>query len=167
MTSILQALEQQLLSLKSVIEKMSPEAYSCSCDWLSKSTVGEHSRHVIELVQCLVNGYKEGVVCYDKRKREKEIETNNEYASAIITGLLPLLHKPDKELTMETSFDKNGTDNIFVKTTYKREMIYNIEHAVHHLALIKVGLKEMGIQPCDETIGIAYATLQYRNVCAQ
>jgi hypothetical protein len=146
---------------------MSNEAYSYPCGWLSKSTVGEHSRHVIELVQCLVNGYSNGVVCYDKRKREKEMETNPEYAAGIINKLLPLLHKPDKELLLETGFDDSGDKMVVVNSSYKREMIYNIEHAVHHLALIKVGLKEMAIDPGDETIGVAYATLQYRKTCAQ
>jgi hypothetical protein len=107
------------------------------------------------------------VVCYDKRKREKEIETDIEYAAGIINKLLPLLHKPDKELLLETGFDKCGDQVVIVNSSYKREMIYNIEHAVHHLALIKVGLKEMNIEPGDETIGVAYATLKYRDACAQ
>lgn len=167
MTTTLQALEQQLFILRALLNKISNESYCYRCEWLSKATVGEHSRHIIELVQCLASGYGEGVICYDNRKRDKEMETNPAYASSIITELLPLLHKPDKNLVMEARFDLNSNESVLVNTTFKREMIYNIEHAVHHLALIKVGLKELRIEIDDETIGVAYATLQYRKLCAQ
>ena len=54
-----------------------------------------------------------------------------------------------------------------VTSTYNREIVYNIEHAVHHMALIKVALKELEVEFVNEEFGVAYATVQYRRVCAQ
>jgi hypothetical protein len=41
-------------------------------------------------------------------------------------------------------------------------MVYNTEHAIHHLALIKVALIEMQLQVIDENFGMAYSTIKYK-----
>jgi hypothetical protein len=48
-----------------------------------------------------------------------------------------------------------------VSTTYHREIVYNTEHIIHHLALIKVALIEMKLNIVDENFGMAYATIKY------
>ena len=54
-----------------------------------------------------------------------------------------------------------------VKTNYFRELLYNLEHSIHHQALIKVAvLKNKNIQLCPE-FGIAKSTIEYRTQCAQ
>ena len=45
--------------------------------------------------------------------------------------------------------------------------MYNLEHAIHHHALIKVGLKIMTKIELPESFGVAPSTIQYRKVCAQ
>lgn len=166
MTAELQALQNQLQTIKNIIELIDEHAYCFSSAWLSQSTIGQHSRHVIELAACMTDGYECGEICYDKRKRDKQVETNRLYAVATIDKLILQLHKPDKDLKLEVSLD--GGSSTMVRTNYKRELIYNIEHAVHHLALIKVALKELNIElEDDKNIGVAYATIQYRKLCAQ
>jgi hypothetical protein len=54
-----------------------------------------------------------------------------------------------------------------VQTNYFRELLYNLEHSIHHQALIKVAvLKNKNIQLCSE-FGVAKSTIEYRTQCAQ
>jgi hypothetical protein len=167
MTSIHRALRQQLNSLHQLLNQLNNEAYGYASRWLSNATIGQHTRHVIELVQCLVNGYETGHVNYDERKRDKQIETDRRYAIAAIEDLLASFNKADKAITLAGCFDDGSKEITTVASTYNRELVYNIEHAVHHMALIKVGLKELDITYADDTFGVAYATVQYRKLCAQ
>jgi hypothetical protein len=48
-------------------------------------------------------------------------------------------------------------------TNYFRELTYNIEHAVHHMAIIKIGIREVAnyvTLPAD--FGIAASTIRYK-----
>jgi len=49
-----------------------------------------------------------------------------------------------------------------------RELQYNIEHAVHHLAIIKIGVKTLEDSfKLDDNFGIAASTIRNKNACAQ
>ena len=167
MTSIHQALRHQLESLHQLLNQLDNDAYGYASRWLSNATIGQHSRHLIELIQCLVNGYETGHVNYDERKRDKQIETDRQYAMLAIEELLTIFNKPDKNIILAGCFNDTDAEIATVTSTYNRELVYNIEHAVHHMALIKVGLKELEIEFTNDEFGVAYATLQYRKLCAQ
>lgn len=167
MSSIQDALTYQLQSISQLLGQINDEVYCHKSHWLSEASIGQHTRHVIELVQCLVQGYDTGLVNYDDRKRDEQIESDAATAIAAINDVLPLIAKDDKPLIVEGSFDVETTTTIRIQTTYEREIAYNIEHAVHHMALIKVGLKELNFKNINENFGVAYATIQYRKLCAQ
>jgi hypothetical protein len=41
------------------------------------------------------------------------------------------------------------------------------EHTIHHMALIRVGLRELGDIRVDDSYGVAPSTLKYRKQCVQ
>ena len=44
-----------------------------------------------------------------------------------------------------------------------RELVYNIEHAIHHMALIKIGIKEVAPQlQLPEGFGVANSTIRHK-----
>jgi hypothetical protein len=45
-----------------------------------------------------------------------------------------------------------------------RELVYNIEHVVHHMALVKIGLKEL-LPDLDlpDDFGVAVSTIRYQH----
>lgn len=154
-----------LNELADVIEQMSDSEYTSRSVNLSGATIGQHTRHVIELFQCLHIGYTDGAVNYEKRNRDISIETDKDVALKCIDNILANINKEDKQIILEAGFD-TGID-IRVNSSYNRELIYNLEHAIHHMALIRVGINELTSITLSETFGIAPSTIEYRRKCAQ
>jgi hypothetical protein len=151
----------QLHMLRELLVKISPEAYTQQSLMLGNKTIGQHVRHVIELLQCLVAGYETGIVDYEKRPREGKTEINREYAADLLDNLIRAVHNPEKTLRLAVNDDAAGDIKV-VSTGYYRELVYNTEHAIHHMALIRVALKELQLDVVDDSFGVAYATLRYQ-----
>jgi len=152
------------LSLMS--NQLSDLQYCTSCKNLSGATIGQHYRHIIELFECLLNGYDIALVNYDLRKRDKNIETSRMLAQQLLAGMAQHIQRPDKPMQTQVCF---RADNEFevISTTYYREVLYNIEHTIHHMALIRVGIGEISTIQLPASFGVAQSTLKYQAACAQ
>jgi hypothetical protein len=162
-----QAVNTIFVQLADSLSQLSPPQYSQSCTTLFNNTIGQHVRHIIELFQCLENGYGSGTVNYEKRKRDTALETDKELASRLLLDIHRGLSKPNKTLTLEASYDEHVTDSIAIDTNYFREIAYNLEHTIHHMALIRVGITEITNIQLPEDFGVASSTIKYRKQCAQ
>lgn len=140
-----------------------PERYTMPLPLLSGATIGEHTRHVIEFFQCVSNAFESEIVDYGLRERNRNIETNMEYALQFLSELTVALNMPNK--TMLLCLGENSGKPVTVPSNLYREIAYNIEHAIHHMAIIKIGLKSLNL-PVDENFGVAPSTLAYRAACA-
>jgi uncharacterized damage-inducible protein DinB len=149
-----------------VLHQLSDEEYSKSSKILNAS-IGQHVRHIIELFIELNIGYESGVVNYEKRKRDYSIETDRHLATALLNDIVSSANRQDKTLVLEAGFNGDSEDTILVNTNYYRELAYNIEHTIHHMALIRVGINELSAMEVDSNFGIATATIKYRKACAQ
>lgn len=118
-------------------------------------------RHIIELINCVENGYTEGVVDYQNRVRDLRLETDVHLALEQIDMILKAPVKSDKIMyVFESSISQ-------ITSTYFRELLYQMEHAIHHMALIHVALREFQIRIDDKSFGFAYSTIAYQQQCAQ
>ena len=161
-------IEPVLTQLADALTNVSEEAYKQKSRLLNGSTIGGHTRHVIELFQCLLQGYDSGIVNYEHRKRDLIIETNKNYASDLLLEIANKIDLPNAKLLLEGFYnDESDNEICSVQTNYFRELIYNLEHCIHHMALIRVGINEL----CDFTLptnfGVAPSTMQYKKLCAQ
>lgn len=165
MTSIFKKAKEALNEIVAVLDQLpGQENYSAPCTALSGATIGQHTRHVIELYQCLIAGYETAVVNYDDRKRNKLYENDKDQAIAAIREIQTKLEQDDKPLLVVC---QSAGDNISIQSNYNREVLYNLEHCIHHQALIRVALIATdGILVSDE-FGVAPSTIQYRQQCAQ
>ncbi len=151
--------------LSGALEQLTPVQYAAKCRNLSGATIGQHVRHCIELFQCLLNGYDAGMVNYERRKRDLRIETDKDLAIQLLRSIAETLGLADKTMLMEAGL---GTDDVMMVTTnYNRELVYNLEHTIHHMALVRVGILEMTDIVLPESFGVAPSTIQYRKLCAQ
>jgi hypothetical protein len=177
--------------------QLSREDYKRPCRALSGNTVGQHVRHIIELFQALENGYAGGLVNYEKRKRDRTLENDREIACLALAQIAVALDRPDKPLLLEASYDDgsessghpdsgsspsghsdnspscgrtNGSDDplLIMATNYHRELAYNLEHTIHHMAMIRIGIGETSSHlVLPENYGIASSTIKHRKECAQ
>lgn len=153
-----------LEQFKDILEALPESCYSKSCEVLSNASIGQHTRHIIELYLCLLNGYECADVSYDRRERNRKIEQDPLYAIQQISWIQANLEKPNKPVTV--SYDLNGIEN-YLDSNYFREVMYNLEHTIHHHALIKIGIQHFTDLNVPESFGVAPSTLQHRQACAQ
>ena len=151
----------QLNKLMSVITLLPQDVYSRKSKYLGESSIGAHVRHIIELINCVENGYAEGLIDYQNRVRDLRLETDTQLALEQIVMILEAPVKSDKIIYV---YETPGSQ---ITSTYFRELLYQVEHAIHHMALIHVALREFQIQLDDTSFGFAYSTLAYQQQCAQ
>lgn len=149
-----------------VISQMKSDEYTKPVNVFNNSTIGQHVRHTLEFFQCLMAGYENGVVSYDKRNHDKSIETNKKLALEFIKKAKDFIANCDmrRPLKLEVNYNLDDNDNLIVDSNMAREVTYNIEHAIHHMAIIKIGIQV--ICPYIELpygFGVAISTLRYHN----
>ena len=161
---LIPAIHKTLNELTDLLSQLTTEAYCSPCSELSNATIGEHTRHIIEMFQCLQNQYDSGIINYDKRQRDFLIQTNAAFAKEAITVILNQLEKPNTNLLLQQSVDG---EVLLMESNYHRELLYNLEHCIHHQALIKVALIQSDTVVVDDNFGVARSTIEYRKQCAQ
>ncbi|WP_228237193.1 DinB family protein [Allomuricauda sp. M10] len=158
--SSLDTLEQ----FKQVLLGLPKDCYAQSCNVLSNSSIGQHTRHIIELYLCLLQGYDTADVSYDRRKRDLQIEQDLSFAIQQLEFIQAQLDRPNKSIKI--SYELAGCETC-LDSNYFREVMYNLEHTIHHQALIKVGIEHFTSLQLPESFGVAPSTMQYRETCAQ
>jgi hypothetical protein len=165
LTSVFNKSSESLDSLVNVLLQLPDQSsYANPCEALSNATIGQHTRHIIELYQCLLAGYPSGKINYDERKRNTLYENDTTAAIEIIKEIQQNLQQPDKQLNI---FCGTNDNSICIESNYYREVLYNLEHCIHHQALIKVALLAIKNINIDGGFGVAPSTLQHRQQCAQ
>lgn len=161
---LLSSIKNNLDELIDLLNQLSSAEYTAPCVQLSNASIGEHTRHIIELFQCLDNQYESGILNYDKRERNTLIQTDTDFAIQQIRVIQNNLDKENKKITLQQLIDGN---EIQTESNYYRELLYNFEHCIHHQALIKVALFQYETVALDENFGVARSTIEFRKQCVQ
>jgi len=162
-----QPIQHVFVQLSETLNQLSNDEYSRSSTILMKATIGQHVRHIIELFQCLEKGYDTGLVNYEKRKRDYKIETDKQLAVDLLKEVYRNIEKPNKTIILEAEDYCDEVQIVSIPSNYYRELAYNLEHTIHHMALIRVGVNEVSSVVLPEEFGVAYSTIKYRQQCAQ
>lgn len=151
--------------LYNIVQQLDEKDFARPSSSLSKATLGQHLRHTLEFFLCLEQGFLTGIVNYDERAHDPLIETDKFIALNTIERIGEFIKKQkgDKPMKLEVGYDRHSDDCQTIETNYFRELIYNIEHAVHHMAIMKIGLREVAPYVTIPTdFGVAVSTLRYR-----
>lgn len=159
-----EALFQQIGDL---LHQMTMQQYCKGLPALYGSSVGQHIRHVIEFFEEMEKGYETGVINYDNRQRNLLLESDKDAAMNSLQYIASSLDKKDRPLQLAISYSLDESQTSFVNTNYYREWASNIEHTVHHMALIKAGVQAFDIIQLPASFGIAVSTQRSQLVCAQ
>ncbi len=161
---LIPALNHSLNELTKLLHQLSDDEFAANCQALSNATIGEHTRHIIEMFQCLEKFYESGIVDYDLRDRNKLIQTSTNYAIECIRNIQENLDRPNKNIELQQIIDG---EEIRIDSNYHRELLYNLEHCIHHQALIKVAILQCENIQIDANFGVARSTIEYRKQCVQ
>lgn len=157
-----------LQQLKQLLGELGDDDFIRQIELLSGATIGQHTRHIIEFFQELNCGYDSGVVNYDARKRNLQIESDRSKAMQQLQWLADTLKTEDREVTLVCD-PVQGESNqwITISSTYMRELLYNLEHTIHHMALLRIAVQLLSTVELPENFGVAESTIKYRKACAQ
>jgi hypothetical protein len=135
--------------------------YCKPLELLSSASIGGHTRHIIDGFLCLMLQHSTNTICYDSRVRDEKIATDNLFALQKISEIKLFLSQI--EVGGSCLFESKFLENLIVSdSSIEREMVHNIEHAIHHLAIIKIALKYYFPQiEIPKDFGVAFSTLQY------
>lgn len=164
--SVQQANAAIIAQLADLVRQLSAAQMSTPLPLLSGNSLGKHLRHIVEFYRHLAQAAQEGrrEVDYDTRPRQAELENCPRAALAALGQVAEALARlgPDRPITLQFSTSAQGHRQPLA-TSLHRELAYNLEHAVHHMAIIKMAVAahfaNIALPP---HFGVAFATLQYQ-----
>ena len=160
-----------LNQLKELAENLTDNQLSGTLTVLNDASIGAHVRHILEFYMCLFECDNLKYLNYDNRKRDRNIEVSTEKCVLTIESLLKEMKKYQKDFEITLSADYGtGQANqaVSVQTTFFRELLYNIEHLVHHLAIIKIGIQSLeSMVEISDDLGVAASTIRNRKLCVR
>ncbi|MBL7803402.1 MAG: hypothetical protein JNL02_06685 [Saprospiraceae bacterium] len=149
-----------------LLAALKPASFCTPLKILHGSSIGQHFRHILEFYTCLIEGCDSGMVNYGGRRREQRIEESPAAALAVLEYTMTIVGQLDEQTTIlvESEFSDRGSDNRpAYPSSIGRELQYAFDHAVHHLAIIRIGLESSFpdlVVPAN--LGVAPSTLKYR-----
>lgn len=160
-------LQNTLLQITDLLEQLHQEEYTQKDELLSGSSIGMHTRHIIEFVQCVIHEDENCTVCYDNRKRDERLQSSPILAKEAIENILESLGSIDelKRIKLVGCYGTDSHHDFTIDSTIQRELAYNIEHAIHHMAIIKIAVKQLFPDvSLPENFGIAHSTVRHGKV---
>ncbi len=132
-----------------------------------------HVRHVIDHVQAFLTGLQTGEIDYNVRHRNSPGETDPDFAAAQLLAIMSecealenLNCAPPEELLVTSEIDCLTTHTEKFRSNVAREVLYLINHTIHHAAYIRLLLKGCGIELASH-IGIAPCTATFQRESQQ
>ncbi len=158
--------------LRVYLSKLEPVTYQQPLDILSGSTIGQHTRHILEFYTCLIEqsvNEEHPLINYSTRRRDHRIESEPDHALQYVDRICDQLREMDEHKPCQLDCAEHGKTDHVVNSTIGRELIYNIEHTIHHLAIIKIALRSVTpVLELPEHFGVAPSTIRHRKeACAQ
>ncbi|MCS6918126.1 MAG: hypothetical protein RMK52_06980 [Chitinophagales bacterium] len=150
--------------LNDLLDQLDDEQYQAALPVFSGATIGKHVRHIIEFFSCVHQACSSGSISYDDRPRDEQLETQRWKARRHLEDLRQALARlEDRSLMLKGNLcplDPLGSWEM--GTSALREFYYAVEHAIHHMAIIKMGLLSAYPQvQIPEGFGVAPSTLRH------
>jgi hypothetical protein len=154
-----------------LIQLLDKNEYTTPLGVLNTTSVGQHFRHIVEFYIELINGYNVNLICYDNRKRNLEFETKQNLVITEFNKIIKTIKTfdLDKQIKIKSNHGEDEEENSFSQSSILRELIYSLDHTVHHLAIIKIAIQSKYIHlELDPNLGVAPSTIRNnKKLCAQ
>lgn len=153
----IEAIDQAL----EVVDALTDAAYQARVD--GRSQPGAHIRHILDHFQALRDGFPSGLVDYDCRSRQSEVETNRRLAKQELLDTKLWLHSLSENtqpLKVKSEVSLCECCTVTIDSDRARELLYVLNHTVHHMAYVALLLKFNGVV-VNDSIGLAPATASH------
>lgn len=148
---------QQLSDLLATIDEAT---FHHQSQLLPGGSIGTHVRHVIEFYECLFEGLEDRQIDYDSRKRNTDIESSPERGACALDDLLTNRWCALSGVSDDLHLSIRESEDQWRVSSVGRELCFASSHAMHHLALIGVLAREVGMTLPPE-FGIARSTQSF------
>lgn len=145
---------------------LSADAFTRRVPIAFNAAIGGHYRHCLDHFASLLRALDQDEVNYDHRERDTRIETQPEFALAVTRQMRARLQELPAEVLDATikarcEISYAHGDSPATGSTFGREMVYAIAHAIHHYALISVMARLMDVK-LPEHFGVAPSTVAHQ-----
>jgi hypothetical protein len=143
---------------------LTDEQFTRELPVLLNYTIGKHFRHIMEFYGAMFEGFQSGRINYHRRKHDAGIEQNRITCIDELGRLKHRLLEPiwQEPLELSGSYSMDSDDEFALPTNAERELVNNIEHAIHHMAIIRIAVQhEYPDLPLRDEFGFATSTLKY------
>ncbi len=161
---LINGLQSVIHDYQHLLQSLRVEHYCASPD--GQSSIGAHVRHVLEFMQVLAAQITDGVIDYEARAHDVSMESNPLAVADTLSKLLTTFRAQIETyglyrllLLKETAV--LGHPRVTTTSSVGREILFIIQHSVHHLAIIKMKTDALGLHMRPD-LGVANATKLYR-----
>jgi len=145
-------------------ESMTDEQFTKDLPVLFSNSIGKHYRHIIEFYGVMLEGFESGIVNYDSRSHDPNLERSRDKCLQLLKQLKNRFLEPvwPDPIELSGSYSLDSDKTFTLASNAAREIVYNIEHASPHLALIRVAIQhEFPDLQIQEEFGYAISTLKH------
>jgi uncharacterized damage-inducible protein DinB len=155
------ALSDRLGELAALLERLTDADYVATPQGGVSGAIGAHVRHCLDHVNAVLDPNADGVVRYDRRRRQAAIEEHRLTAIEALRRAVGRLNgltrqAPDAPVRLEAQVDRQGLC-VQVTSSLARELVFVMQHTIHHQAVVAVLLAARG-QAVPPTFGYAPST---------
>tara|TARA_Y100001934_G_C12372923_1_gene787490 strand:+ start:2427 stop:2993 length:567 start_codon:yes stop_codon:yes gene_type:complete len=163
--AILLAGDEILSQAEELLALIDDEAYRCKVEAAFGATLGGHMRHCIDHFISFLAGVAETWINYDHRERDSVLETDRSAALLRVREIRESLSRLNAKtlarpssVTCKVRYEGEFAQS--AETTFARELMYVVSHAMHHLALMRIMANLLKIE-LPEQFGVAPSTLAH------
>ena len=168
--TLIESLGAVLAQGTSLLDSLADATSTAMLPIASGASIGAHYRHCLDHFSALFSVNAAGCIDYDARKRDPRIENERALALEMTHRLQDLAASMDSTILRSPVSVRCGVSYCekeapVVNSSFEREVMFSISHAVHHYALIAMICRTLEI-PVPDGFGLAPSTLHYRNESA-
>jgi hypothetical protein len=167
---LLASLDEVLAQGERLLQSLSDSQYAAKLPEAADASIGAHYRHGLEHFQLMFEAVQLPQIDYDGRARDGSLENERLLALSLTRDfrhaarfLSPAQLERPIEARCQISYNDAAPSS--AASSFGREMMYAVSHAMHHYALIALICRLRKI-PVPQNFGMAPSTLRYQKQSA-
>lgn len=159
----LQSARANLVQLLNLLRQINTKEFVITIEPYNKSTIGKHVRHILEYYDAVLLSHETKRIDFVNRKRDLLLENNLLYAISNIEKNIQCLNTLTENKSIILICENEEFNSTYqVQSNIERELLYAVEHAIHHMAIIKIAcLSALPAIQFDNDFGVAYSTIKH------